>query len=416
VFDFTPGKSAAQSDYIVVNGDYRDLDGDPLGPDGALDFENGDTIFLRSGGNALEGEIDADYSAVDGQTTIWIVDNDVIAPDAPVITSFSDNTGDTSDNVTTDQTLYIYGEAEADSTVTIFKDGVEVGQTTADGDGNFVFDYTGTSLALGIHGFTATSTDQSANESDPSNMFPIIIQGANTLTNNPDVYVGTSGSNNIDAKNGNDQAFGLAANDTLKGGNGNDLLYGGTENDALYGGNDNDSAFGEAGNDTVYGENGSDVGSGGEGNDRLEGGAGSDSLDGGNGADLIYGGVGDDSLIGGAGGDKLVGNAGADYIDLGDDGTRDSVYGTVADLGGDTLAGWTTGKAASGTSDVLVITGLQASKYGKLLDSVALVDGVLSLSKVGGGEIKVVDEFGDALSGHTDTVLGGDGSILLYIV
>ena len=48
--------------------------------------------------------------------------------------------------------------------------------------------------------------------------------------------------------------------------------------------------------------------------------------------------------------------------------------------------------------------------------SVALVDGVLSLSKVGGGEIKFTDEMGDALEGHTDTVLGADGSILLYIV
>ena len=199
------------------------------------------------------------------------------------------------------------------------------------------------------------------------------------------------------------------------GGKGNDTLTGSSKADSLYGYGGNDSIQANSGDDTVYGENGSDVGSGGEGNDRLEGGAGSDSLDGGNGADLIYGGVGDDSLIGGAGGDKLVGNAGADYIDLGDDGTRDSVYGTVAELGGDTLAGWTMGKAASGTSDVLVIAGLQA-KYGKLLDSVALVDGVLSLSKVGGGEIKFVDEFGDALSGHTDTVLGGDGSILLYIV
>ena len=43
-------------------------------------------------------------------------------------------------------------------------------------------------------------------------------------------------------------------------------------------------------------------------------------------------------------------------------------------------------------------------------------DGVLSLSKVGGGEIQFVDEFGDALVGQTDTVLGADGSILLYIV
>ena len=44
----------------------------------------------------------------------------------------------------------------------------------------------------------------------------------------------------------------------------------------------------------------------------------------------------------------------------------------------------------------------------------AIVDGVLSLSKVGGGQI-LFEDLGDG-DWHTDTMLGGDGSILIYVV
>ena len=106
--------------------------------------------------------------------------------------------------------------------------------------------------------------------------------------------------------------------------------------------------------------------------------------------------------------DQVFGDAEGDWILLADDGARDTVYGTVVHLGGDTIFGFETGKAG----DVLAITGL-AAKHGKLLDSVTVTDGVLSLSKVGGGTVVFADLDGTFV---TDTMPGGDGAILVYVM
>ncbi len=143
-------------------------------------------------------------------------------------------------------------------------------------------------------------------------------------------------------------------------------------------------------------------------------------MDGGSGNDTIYGGSEGDLLIAGSGADRIFGESGSDWIVLGvddceceddeGDGVRDTVYGTVAQLSGDTIQGFVTGKDVD--SDVIVVTGLPSGQ-GKYLDSIVLTGNVLSLSKVGGGTIHL-----DGLTGtmHTDTVLGSDGGILIYVV
>ncbi|MGE0718091.1 MAG: hypothetical protein AB7P02_21775, partial [Alphaproteobacteria bacterium] len=93
--------------------------------------------------------------------------------------------------------------------------------------------------------------------------------------------------------------------------------------------------------------------------------------------------------------------------------------GSLAHLAGDTITGFSVVDIPDYTTktdpdaDVIAITGLAAATYGKLLDSIVFTDGVLSLGKAGGGTILL-----EGLEGthYTDTVLGSDGSILLYIV
>lgn len=102
---------------------------------------------------------------------------------APVITSISSDSGSSSsDEITTDQTLTISGTAPPSSTINVYKPGESAalnGSTiTADGSGNWSFDYTGTSLTEGTHAFWATATASSI-VSDPSNTFLVTVDLTN---------------------------------------------------------------------------------------------------------------------------------------------------------------------------------------------------------------------------------------------
>src|SRR5439155_14276606 len=66
---------------------------------------------------------------------------DTAAPAAPVISAIATDSGSSgSDGITNDKTLVISGTAEANSTVQVFKDGVSIGTTTANGSGNWSFE------------------------------------------------------------------------------------------------------------------------------------------------------------------------------------------------------------------------------------------------------------------------------------
>ena len=80
------------------------------------------------------------------------------------------------------------------------------------------------------------------------------------LTNGPDLFVGNTTGQNIQARGGNDVIRAGAGDDTISGGAGNDAMNGGVGNDAIDGG---------AGNDKI---------NGGEGSDRMKGGAGNDTF------------------------------------------------------------------------------------------------------------------------------------------
>ncbi len=109
---------------------------------------------------------------------------DTAAPAAPAFTSFADDTGAAGDGLTRDNTPTFTGAAEANSTVTILRDGAAVGTATANGAG--VFTFTSAALADGAYSFTAMATDAAGNVGAASAAFVLRIDtvapAAPTLT------------------------------------------------------------------------------------------------------------------------------------------------------------------------------------------------------------------------------------------
>ena len=99
---------------------------------------------------------------------------DTTPPSAPVIASFSDDTGVLGDHITTDHTLTLSGTAEAGSTVTLFEDDVSMGTTLANGSGQWSF-ATGTLEDDTFH-FSAKATDAAGNTSVEFAVFDITVQ------------------------------------------------------------------------------------------------------------------------------------------------------------------------------------------------------------------------------------------------
>jgi hypothetical protein len=80
----------------------------------------------------------------------------ITPPDAPAITSFSEDTGKVGDGITNDNTLTLKGTADANSTVTVYDGSTKVGTVTADASG--AWSLTTSELADGSHSLTATAT------------------------------------------------------------------------------------------------------------------------------------------------------------------------------------------------------------------------------------------------------------------
>jgi len=138
-------------------------------------------------------------SRVSGQDSVASTAKTVIvdtnAPTAPAVTGITTDDGDSSsDGITTDRTLVIHGTAEANSTVEVFKDGVSIGTTTANGSGAWSFDHTGTTLAYGTYSFTAKATDAAGNESAASSAFSVRVTTDSTVPAAPTLTVTGGGA------------------------------------------------------------------------------------------------------------------------------------------------------------------------------------------------------------------------------
>ncbi|MCP4380668.1 MAG: Ig-like domain-containing protein, partial [Hyphomicrobiales bacterium] len=94
------------------------------------------------------------------------------APSTPDLETASDTGASDSDDITNDDTPTFSGTAEADSTVRLYADGVEVGSAVATGG---TWSITASTLADDTYDITARATDAAGNESPASAALSVTI-------------------------------------------------------------------------------------------------------------------------------------------------------------------------------------------------------------------------------------------------
>ncbi|MCE7996902.1 MAG: T9SS type A sorting domain-containing protein, partial [Roseivirga sp.] len=101
---------------------------------------------------------------------------DVTAPDKPVITGISDDTGSSAtDGVTSDRNILVYGTAEADANVDVFSPGGRIGTVQADANGDWTLDISRFNLPQFTASMAAEAIDQAGNRSETSDPFTLTI-------------------------------------------------------------------------------------------------------------------------------------------------------------------------------------------------------------------------------------------------
>ncbi|MEL7498440.1 MAG: Ig-like domain-containing protein [Planctomycetota bacterium] len=92
---------------------------------------------------------------------------DTVAPAQPQVTRIDEDLGlSSTDGITSDNTLWVFGRAEPNSVITLSENGLgEVAVVQVDADGNWQADRTGEPFADGEYLFTATATDAAGNVS-----------------------------------------------------------------------------------------------------------------------------------------------------------------------------------------------------------------------------------------------------------
>ncbi|MBN8968241.1 MAG: hypothetical protein J0G95_07240 [Rhizobiales bacterium] len=95
------------------------------------------------------------------------------APDAPKISSFSNDTGVAGDNITSDNTLTLKGTAAANSTVKVFDGATQIGTAAVNSSGAWSF--TTAKLADGAHNLAAKVTNASGQTSAASAVLAVKI-------------------------------------------------------------------------------------------------------------------------------------------------------------------------------------------------------------------------------------------------
>ena len=106
----------------------------------------------------------------------WRITRILTAPSTPDLTAHSDTGASNSDNLTSDTTPSFSGTAEAGSTVELFADGVSLGSTTADANGDWTFTVADSNaLAVGSFAITATASRESSSSPVTLQRTPIAV-------------------------------------------------------------------------------------------------------------------------------------------------------------------------------------------------------------------------------------------------
>ncbi len=114
--------------------------------------------------------------------TISVTDLDEIAPEPPIITGISEDSGiNASDGVTNNNTFSIEGTAEARSNVEVFDGSTSLGSTKSDDTGKWSFNADGQAFADGDYRLTSKATDLAGNISKSSDLVLITVDTQNPL-------------------------------------------------------------------------------------------------------------------------------------------------------------------------------------------------------------------------------------------
>ena len=126
-------------------------------------------------------DVDADIAVDAGgngnnATTQLSVTNDESAPEVPILNGIISDTGNAGDDwITSDQTLTFTGTAQPGDSLEVFIGGLSIGKTIVDGDGNWEFDHTGTTLTEGNYSVTVKAIDEAGNTSELSGSIDLEI-------------------------------------------------------------------------------------------------------------------------------------------------------------------------------------------------------------------------------------------------
>ena len=166
------GTAEAGSTVTVYDTDGTTVLGTGVATGGAFTIT---TSALGEGAHALTARATDAAGNQGASSTAFHVTIDTVAPVAPSITAFSDDSGTVGDHLTNDRTLTLSGTAgAAGNTVEIFRDGVSIGTTVADIDGDWSL-ADASSLADGAYQFTARATDGAGNQGPLSAAFQVTI-------------------------------------------------------------------------------------------------------------------------------------------------------------------------------------------------------------------------------------------------
>ncbi|MCT7961168.1 Ig-like domain-containing protein [Laspinema sp. D1] len=186
------------------------------------DLPDGIDYYVEIAPGAIKDAAGNNFAGIIDATTWNFKTEDTTPPTPPTIATISTDSGIANDGITNDSTLIFTGTAEANSTVTLFKDGTSIGTATADASGNWTFDYTGTTLADGSYNFTATATDAASNTSSPSTAFAVTVD-----TTAPSVTINQD-PGQPDPTAGSTVNFEVVFSETVTGLNDTDITIGGT--------------------------------------------------------------------------------------------------------------------------------------------------------------------------------------------
>ncbi len=168
------GNAEAGSTVTVTDGNGQPVGTVTAGPDGSFTLPleppltNGETLNVIAtdpGGN----------SSPTASTTA----PDTTAPDVPVISAVTDDTGPLTGSLTSGQSTddarpTLSGNGEAGTTITVYDNGEVLGTAQVDADGNWSFTPT-TPLTDGNHALTVTATDAANNTSPPGAAFTLVV-------------------------------------------------------------------------------------------------------------------------------------------------------------------------------------------------------------------------------------------------